>query len=113
MIFKIFICKDNYTTAKAPSNIELKNENEKDPNEVLLLPFFTFRVAHIEETRNKITVSLRDHNDKEAKNEGKITIVTLMEVPFQKTVMEKPLGSLITHDSLILSESKYYAETLS
>ena len=68
MIFKIFICKDNLY-ADAPSNIELKNGNEDDPNEVLLLPFFTFRVAHIEETRNKLTVSLRDHNDKEAKNE--------------------------------------------
>ena len=112
MIFKIFICKDNLY-ADAPSNIELKNGNEDDPNEVLLLPFFTFRVAHIEETRNKLTVSLRDHNDKEAKNEGKITIVTLMEVPFQKTVMEMPVGALITLDSLILSESKYYAEKLS
>jgi hypothetical protein len=108
VIFKVFICKDNFEsdeTKAAPSNIELKNENENDPNEVLLLPFFTFRVAHIEETRNKLTVYLPDHNDKETKNEGKITIVTLMEVPFQKMVIETPHKILVTLDSLIMSDS--------
>ena len=90
MIFKIFICKDNLY-ADAPSNIELKNGNEDD--EVLLLPFFTFRVAHIEETRKELTVKLKNHHDLPIENKGKITIVTLMEVPFQKTVLEKPSGS--------------------
>ena len=103
MIFKIFICKDNIY-ADAPSNIELKNGDE--PNDVLLLPFFTFRVAHIEETRNELTVELMNHHDVKHENKGKITIVTLMEVPFQKTVMERPVGTLITLDSLIMSDSQ-------
>lgn len=107
MIFKIFICKDNSTTGTVPSNIELENGNEDDPNEVLLLPFFTFRIAHIEETRNELTVKLKNHHDLEIENKGKITIVTLMEVPFQKTVMDKPVGALITLDSLIMSDSHY------
>ena len=58
-----------------------------------MLPFFTFRVAHIEETRNELTVELKNHHDVDTTNKGKITIVTLMEVPFQKTVMERPVGT--------------------
>ena len=46
-----------------------------------------------------------NHHDVKHENKGKITIVTLMEVPFQKTVLEKPVGTLITLDSLIMSDS--------
>jgi hypothetical protein len=49
---------------------------------VLLLPFFTFRVAHIQETKEDMEVELLDHHDKNTFNKGKITIVTLMEVPY-------------------------------
>jgi len=54
-------------------------KSEKDV--VLLLPFFTFRVAHVEETTEDWQVKLKNHYDKEIVNKGKITLVTLLEIP--------------------------------
>jgi hypothetical protein len=68
------------------------------------LPFFTFRVAHIEETREHWEVKLKNHQDKEIKNEGKITFITLMEVPYQRNTHKEPYNPTQI-DSLILTDS--------
>jgi hypothetical protein len=76
------------------------------------LPFFTFRVAHIEETREHWEVKLKNHQDKEIKNEGKITFITLMEVPYQKNTQEKPYH-VTKIDSVILTDTHVKESSLS
>ena len=70
-----------------------------------MLPFFTFRVAHIEERVKDCTVKLIDHKGESRENLGKITVVTLMEVPYQMISKLKPTGEKINLDSLIMSDS--------
>jgi len=43
----------------------LDHKDNKDEKEVMLLPFFTFRVAQIEETYKEETVWLKNHNEKD------------------------------------------------
>jgi hypothetical protein len=76
------------------------------------LPFFTFRVAYIEETREDWKVKLKNHNNEEIENKGKITFITLMEVPYQKNTQEKPYH-VIKIDSVILTDTHVKESSLS
>ena len=76
LVFKIFINKNN----KVASNILLSEGSTEYAyeKEVLLLPFFTFRVIDITQTEEK-RVQLQPSEDEVR---ARVTIVTVMEIPF-------------------------------
>lgn len=85
--------------------IEKDKDDKAEDQKVILLPFFTFRVAHIEERVKDCTVKLTNHEGNEIDNLGKLTVVTLIEVPYQMISNAKPFGEKIDLDSLIMSDA--------
>jgi hypothetical protein len=86
LIFKIFLSRE---TTLAPSNIELSGKDFSfypSEQEVLLLPFFTFRVIDIVETKEK-PCECKPVTDKIVN--AKVTVVTVMEVPYQNTLNQR------------------------
>jgi hypothetical protein len=77
LIFKIFVSKEN----KVPSTVELIGGDFScypREKEVLLLPFFTFRVIDIVQTNERVC----EMPESNKIVRGKVTVITVMEIPF-------------------------------
>lgn len=84
----------------------LSNSEQPEEKDVLTLPYFNFLVAKVEENNDKTPVELENSKGKTIKNKGKITTVTLMEVPFQKvSSFYYPDSQVIKNESIIVSDS--------